>query len=205
MKERGREGDATAELCPWGGTGRARGAAPRPEPGSARRTRSARGTWAGPGAGLSPASLPVDVSLSVFTTPQLSSPSPGWKFLGFKEKRRRGQGADPGGAVLEEAALPLGPAVPPGCGSSPRFVLCRFFGGSGSPPGRREAAQRPDRAAATGLGSVCCHFSNLEILFSLLSPIPGADPYREQRILYFSVAAFVHRKLPKTSLPARLD
>lgn len=113
------------------------------------------------------------------------APAPAGNSSVLRKKKRRGQGADPGGAVLEEAALPLGPAVPPGCGSSPRF-----FGGLGSPPGRR-AAPRPR----------CCHRAqqwllsffkpgDFLFLFPLFLPIPGADLYREQRISLFFSCSF---------------
>lgn len=170
-----------------GGHGQGGGAAPRPESGSARRTRGARGTWSGPdpcqglrlhrsrrtlvcpGARLSV--LTGSSGGEGVTAPWRSScPSPGWKFLGFNGKKATRAGSRPwGGHAGGGCASPREQPQPLAAVSAPGLCSADFFGGGRgapqSPTGRRAAAQRPDHAAAPRLSAARC---NSAVFFSKL-------------------------------------
>lgn len=125
------------------------------------------------------------------------APAPAGNSSVLRKKRRRGRGANPGGAVLEEAALPLGPAVPPGCGACPRF-----FGGFGEPPGQEGSA--PTTLLPPGSAVAVVIFQTWRFSFpfsSFFYPFPAQTCTESRGFLYFSVAAFVRRKTPKDFPP----
>lgn len=172
---------------PGGGHGQGGGAAPRPESGSARRTRGARGTWSGPdpcqglrlhrsrrtlvcpGARLSV--LTGSSGGEGVTAPWRSScPSPGWKSLGFNEKKATRAGSRPWGGHAGGGCAPLGNSHSPWLRFQPQVCVLQIFFGGGrgapqSPTGRRAAAQRPDHAAAPRLSAARC---NSAVFFSKL-------------------------------------
>lgn len=77
MKERGREGDATAELCPWGGTGRAGGLRPGQKRALLAGPEAHEGLGLVLGQGFRSHRSRQPFLCGFVTTPQLSSPSPG--------------------------------------------------------------------------------------------------------------------------------